>query len=121
MNEEVEVMLMEWFVVIAAAALGLLAVWQVYIKPSLHIKEFKGNITDCGRYCLIDIRDFISAYRRPAEAAQNIPLPYLQREAKSNAVCQQDIVLICEGRRAARIAARILNRYGKNEIFYVTV
>lgn len=70
-------------------------------------------------YCVIDIRDYISAHRSPYPGAENIPLSYLPRELKERFDCPKKILLVTDDERGAVKAARLLRKKKNQSVYYV--
>ncbi|WP_347862526.1 rhodanese-like domain-containing protein [Salimicrobium sp. PL1-032A] len=70
-------------------------------------------------YCVIDIRDYISAHRSPYPGAENIPLSYLPRELKERFDCPKEILLVTDDERGAVKAARMLRKRNNKDVYYV--
>lgn len=102
-------------------AVGCLALWQLFIFPYFYLKPIEKEGLDQAKYCLIDVRDFISFYRQPTNQAKNIPLSYLPREVKSDSLCDREIVVVAENKKSAKMAARIINKQFKKQVYYYTV
>lgn len=85
------------------------------------LEKIKLEHLDNRKHCLIDIRDFITSSHRPVTEAENIPLSYLKRRAKSQSLCEKKIVLIADDLKAAKIAARIIKKTKENQqcFYYV--
>lgn len=90
-------------------------------KPMVRLDKVLLEHIDRSRHCLIDIRDFIPSSRRPVVEAENIPLSYLNRRAKSQALCEKKVVLIADDIKAAKAAARIIRKNQENQhsFYYV--
>ncbi|MCA0972850.1 rhodanese-like domain-containing protein [Halobacillus litoralis] len=69
-------------------------------------------------FCVIDVRDYISAHRSPYPGADNIPLSYLKREWKKRSSCDKNILLIADDQREARLAAGIIKGKKTKAIYY---
>lgn len=109
------------FVIVTFTAICLLFIWRLYISPKFYMKKITREHIDNNKYCLIDVRDFSTFYRNPTKEAKNIPLSYLPREVKTEGVCDKEVVVIADGKRAARMAARIIKRKLNKQIYYVTI
>ncbi|UOR11870.1 rhodanese-like domain-containing protein [Halobacillus amylolyticus] len=72
-----------------------------------------------GEYCVIDIRDYISASRSPYPGAENIPLSYLPRELKHHFDCTKNILLITDDKRGAKIAAKMIRKKRNKLVYYI--
>ncbi|MFD2922787.1 rhodanese-like domain-containing protein [Halobacillus naozhouensis] len=70
-------------------------------------------------YCIIDIRDYISASHSPYPGSENIPLSYLSRELKERMDCEKNILLITDDKRGAKMAAKIIRKKWKSSIYYI--
>ncbi|SIS44114.1 rhodanese-like domain-containing protein [Salimicrobium flavidum] len=70
-------------------------------------------------YCVIDIRDYISAHRAPYPGAENIPLSYLPRVLKDRFDCPKKILLVTDDERGAVKAARMLRKKRNQSVYYV--
>ncbi|WP_245807705.1 rhodanese-like domain-containing protein [Halobacillus massiliensis] len=70
-------------------------------------------------FCVIDIRDYISAHRSPYPGAENIPLDYLPRELKGRFDCPKKILLVTDNKRGARLAARMIKKKRGNPVYYI--
>lgn len=97
------------------------SMWRNLVSPFFYMKRIEKNRIDDEAYCLIDVRDFITFYRSPTDKAKNIPLSYLPREVRGDAICDKEVVVIADGTRAAKMAARIINKQIKKPIYYVTI
>ncbi|WP_377888100.1 rhodanese-like domain-containing protein [Alkalihalobacillus sp. R86527] len=109
-----------WGMALAAAAALTIGLWKV-VHPYTYLKPINVDPFDDDRYCLIDVRDYILSHRMPYEKAKNIPLSYLGRQTRENDVCDKEIVVLAEDRKAARMAAKILLKQSKQPIYYMTV
>ncbi|MFG6148216.1 rhodanese-like domain-containing protein [Halobacillus sp. B23F22_1] len=83
------------------------------------LKPYKNQSTSRDNFCVIDIRDYISAHRSPYPGAENIPLSYLQRALKERLQCTKDILLVTDDKRGAKLAARMIRRKRGKTIYYV--
>ena len=105
---------------VAAFAAFILGLWKV-VYPYSYMKPINLDRFDDDKYCLIDVRDYILSHRMPYEKAKNIPLSYLGRQTREEEVCDKDIVVLAEDRKAARLAVKILMKQRKQQIYYMTV
>jgi hypothetical protein len=94
--------------------------WR-FVYPNLYLKRIEKDLVQNDHFCKIDIRDFISSHRAPMNDAENIPLSYLPRTLKEKTPCDKDVVIIAENQKAARIAARMLKKQVKKQLYYYTV
>ncbi|GGF33055.1 hypothetical protein GCM10010954_35290 [Halobacillus andaensis] len=83
------------------------------------LKPFTNQSASRDNFCVIDIRDYISAHRSPYPGAENIPLSYLQRALKDRFQCTKDILLVTDDKRGAKLAARMIRRKRGKTIYYV--
>lgn len=106
--------------IIAIVGLTAILVWFVrnVSLPHMYLKKIDQNTISNDRYCVIDVRDYVSAHNQPYPSAQNIPLSYLPRELKDTFDCTKDIVLISDDVRGARIAAKMLRKKNNRPIYY---
>jgi hypothetical protein len=102
-------------------ALAALFLWQNVIFPQFYMKRISKDRIEGDGYYLIDVRDFITFHRNPVQRANNIPLSYLSREVSKSGFGDQKIVIIADGRRAARMAAKIIQKQSKRPVYYLTV
>ncbi|SEB04336.1 hypothetical protein SAMN05421743_1141 [Thalassobacillus cyri] len=91
-----------------------------YAVPRWKLKKIEQPVVIDERFCVIDIRDYISAHRSPYPGAENIPLSYLPRALKEHFDCPKDVLVISDDFRGARIAANIFRKKRKKNIYYVT-
>ncbi|TKD68002.1 rhodanese-like domain-containing protein [Pseudalkalibacillus hwajinpoensis] len=105
---------------VAAFAAFILGLWRV-IYPYSYMRPINLDRFDDDKYCLIDVRDYILSHRMPYEKAKNIPLSYLGRQTRENEVCDKEIIVLAEDRKAARLAVKILMKQRKQPIYYMTV
>lgn len=70
-------------------------------------------------FCLIDIRDYISAHRFPYPGSENIPLSYLRREMKERFSCQKKILLITDDVRGAKVATKLIRKRQNQSVYYI--
>lgn len=105
---------------VAAFAAFILGLWRV-VYPYSYMKPINLDRFDDDKYCLIDVRDYILSHRMPYEKAKNIPLSYLGRQTRENEVCDKEIVVLAEDRKAARLAVKILMKQRKQQIYYMTL
>ncbi|UOQ46097.1 rhodanese-like domain-containing protein [Halobacillus salinarum] len=70
-------------------------------------------------YCVIDIRDYIVAHHSPYPGAENIPLSYLPRALKERFDCSKSILLITDGKRGAKLAAKMIRKQRQRPIYYI--
>lgn len=103
------------------ASLIAVVVLRSHILPRFYMKPIQLDAIDDERFCLIDVRDFISYYRTPTDRTKNIPLSYLSRTMKEEELCDKEIVVIGEDNKSVRLAARIINRHLKKQIYYSTI
>ncbi|WP_173915794.1 rhodanese-like domain-containing protein [Halobacillus sp. Marseille-Q1614] len=89
----------------------------VYQKQNLIPVDEQSQLTD--DFCVIDIRDYISAYRSPYPGAENIPLDYLPRALKGKFNCPKKILLVTDNKRGARLAARMIKRKRGKSVYYI--
>ncbi|WP_273851122.1 rhodanese-like domain-containing protein [Guptibacillus spartinae] len=109
-----------WGMAGALMAVLTLGLWRV-VYPYSYMKPIQLDRFDDDKYCLIDVRDYILSHRTPYEKAKNIPLSYLGRQTKENEVCDKEIIVLAEDRKAARLAVKILMKQRKQPIYYMTV
>ncbi|MCP3028318.1 rhodanese-like domain-containing protein [Halobacillus sp. A5] len=83
------------------------------------LKPFTNQSPSRDDFCVIDIRDYISAHRSPYPGAENIPLSYLQRALKDRFQCTKDILLVTDDKRGAKLAARMIRKKKGKNIYYV--
>ncbi|QHT47470.1 rhodanese-like domain-containing protein [Halobacillus sp. ACCC02827] len=91
--------------------------YQVY-KRSI-VKPYREHGDPELEFCIIDIRDYISAYRSPYPGAENIPLSYLPRVLKDRFDCQDDILVVTDDKRAAKLAAKMIRKNKNTDVYYV--
>ncbi|MBH0231092.1 rhodanese-like domain-containing protein [Halobacillus sp. KCTC 3957] len=70
-------------------------------------------------FCIIDIRDYISAHRSPYPGAENIPLSYLSRALNERFECPKEILLVTDDKRGAKIAAKMIKKKQNKPVYYV--
>ncbi|KGX86771.1 hypothetical protein N784_04035 [Pontibacillus litoralis JSM 072002] len=70
-------------------------------------------------YCVIDVRDYVSAHNQPFPSAENIPLSYLPRVLQERFDCTKDIVLISDDFRGVRLAAKLIRKRNNRPIYYL--
>ncbi|WP_347549215.1 rhodanese-like domain-containing protein [Pseudalkalibacillus hwajinpoensis] len=109
-----------WGAVVAAFSVFTLGLWRTFY-PYSYMKPINFDRLDDDKYCLIDVRDYILSHRAPFEKAKNIPLSYLGRQTKETDVCDKEIIVLAEDRKAARLAVKILMKQRKQPIYYMTV
>ncbi|WP_205439388.1 rhodanese-like domain-containing protein [Halobacillus ihumii] len=85
-------------------------------KSLTHLGKEQVSIEE---YCVIDIRDYISASHSPYPGAENIPLSYLPRELKERMDCEKNILLITDDKRGAKMAAKIIRKKRNSSIYYI--
>ncbi|WP_035511346.1 rhodanese-like domain-containing protein [Halobacillus karajensis] len=90
-----------------------------FLNQKVILKPFHKGRTSEGDMCVIDIRDYISAYRCPYPGAENIPLSYLPRVLKDQLCCSKPILIVSDDKRGARMAAKILRRRWRKRIYYI--
>ncbi|NGP44220.1 rhodanese-like domain-containing protein [Bacillaceae bacterium SIJ1] len=95
-----------------------LFVWRWYVQPSFLMRPISLEQANEDEHCIVDIRDFISYYRKPMPIAKNIPLSYLSREMREGSICSKEIVIVADNIHAARSAARVVNRQAKQKVKY---
>lgn len=83
------------------------------------LKPFTQHFVPEDEFCVIDIRDYISAYRSPFPGAENIPLSYLPRVLKERFDCSKEILLVTDDVRGARLAAKMINKKQPHSIYYI--
>lgn len=109
---------MELFAVLVASILF------IGINRYLLKKKYLKKLNDTGekedRFCVIDIRDYISAHRAPYPGAENIPLSYLSRALKERFDCPKEILVITDDERGARMAAKLIRKKQNKPIYYKT-
>nr|WP_239534308.1 rhodanese-like domain-containing protein [Thalassobacillus pellis] len=91
-----------------------------FFLPIMHLRKVDQEGLQDKHYCVIDIRDYISAHRHPFPGAENIPLSYLSRALRGQFDCQKDVLVVSDDVRSARIAANIFRKKHKKKIYYVT-
>ncbi|MFC0523964.1 rhodanese-like domain-containing protein [Pontibacillus salicampi] len=106
--------------VIAITIFVLILVWFIrnVSLPHMYMKKIDQNLISEDKYCVIDVRDYVSAHNSPFPSAENIPLSYLPRVLKDKFDCTKDIVLISDDMRGARIAAKMLRKKQNRSIYY---
>ncbi|KGX89497.1 hypothetical protein N781_07325 [Pontibacillus halophilus JSM 076056 = DSM 19796] len=108
---------MKWIAFVLLIALLVKAV-RDYLAPSLFVNEIEEGKIEQGDYCVIDVRDYISAHRTPYPSAENIPLAYLSRAIHDEWACDKDIVLISDDMRGVRKAVKLLPKKPNRRIYY---
>ena len=83
------------------------------------VKPYQEQVDSLKDFCVIDIRDYISAYRSPFPGAENIPLSYLQRAIKERFDCPKNILVITDDKRRAKLAAKMIRRNKDQPIYYI--
>ncbi|WP_181349483.1 rhodanese-like domain-containing protein [Thalassobacillus sp. CUG 92003] len=83
-----------------------------------HLEKIDPHAVKSDRFCLIDIRDYISANNSPFPGADNIPLSYLSRELNKTVDCPKEILLISDDLRGARLAAKMIRKKRNKHVFY---
>lgn len=111
---------MSTLILLIVGLLIIIVSWNKVIFP-LRLKQIQQIPANICQYCLIDIRDFISAHNQPMTGAKNIPLSYLSREMKINELCDKDIVIVTDDHRGAKLAAKIINKKLKKPVYYITI
>ncbi|TCT14720.1 hypothetical protein EDD68_1406 [Melghiribacillus thermohalophilus] len=108
--------------VITATVLAIIYIVKNFILPLIFLKELNTGMdleTICKKYCLIDLRDYITADKNPFPHARNIPLSYLPRELEKNFPCDKKILLISEDKRTARLAAKFIQKQKRDKIYFL--
>jgi len=101
------------------AFIGLIAyVFNQYVLPFNYLKKIDQQSIQDDRYCVIDVRDYVSAHRSPFPSAENIPLSYLPRALKERFDCTKEVVLVSDDKRGARIAAKMMRKKKFKSIYY---
>lgn len=108
---------MESVTIVTLVALVLFMIKQ-YVLPFNYMKKIDQQSID-DRFCVIDVRDYVSAHRSPFPTAENIPLSYLPRALKERFDCTKEIVLISDDIRGARIAAKMMRKKKFKSIYYM--
>ncbi|WP_236560981.1 rhodanese-like domain-containing protein [Pontibacillus sp. HMF3514] len=108
---------MELLVILASIGL-IVFVLNQYVLPFNYLKKIDQQSINDDRYCVIDVRDYVSAHRSPFPSAENIPLSYLPRALKERFDCSKEIVLVSDDVRGARIAAKIMRKKKFKSIYY---
>ncbi|MFC7393574.1 rhodanese-like domain-containing protein [Scopulibacillus cellulosilyticus] len=103
------------FIIFVLLLVGIYFAWQRLISKRTHVKQISFEQIDQKNHCVIDIRDFITSHHKPINEARNIPLSYLKRKARYQTLCKKRIVFITDDQRAAKIAARIIEKSGKHD------
>ncbi|MCD5325033.1 MULTISPECIES: rhodanese-like domain-containing protein [Pontibacillus] len=89
-----------------------------FISPLLYMKKIdQHSISD--DYCVIDVRDYVSAHRSPYPKAENIPLSYLPRALKEQFECSKEIVLVSDDLRGVRMAAKMIRKKKQQSVYYI--
>ncbi|SDY03397.1 MULTISPECIES: rhodanese-like domain-containing protein [Salimicrobium] len=101
------------------AAIALLLFITTRTKGRNGLQTLNDNEISDNDYCVIDIRDYISAHRSPYPGAENIPLSYLPRELKERFDCPKEILLVTDDERGAVKAARLLRKKRDQSVYYV--
>jgi hypothetical protein len=97
--------------------LALLIVHQFYVKMIL--KPYREQFMSGSDFCIIDIRDYISAYRSPYPEAENVPLSYLPRFLKERSDCSKQILLVTDDKRGAKLAAKMIRKKRHEAVYYI--
>ncbi|GGD05633.1 rhodanese-like domain-containing protein [Pontibacillus salipaludis] len=109
---------MEIIGLIALFILLALFIMKQFIAPLLYMKKIdQQSVSD--DYCLIDVRDYVSAHRCPYPKAENIPLSYLPRALKEQFECTKEIVLISDDLRGVRMAAKMIRKKKHQSVYYI--
>lgn len=109
---------------IESIAIGLaVIVWLLHQRfPLISVKGMPEPSIDQKKYCVIDIRDFITSNRNPIAEAENIPLSYLGRSTKEQAPCNKDILFVGHDYQSVKMAAKIVKKHAKHQRgFYYTL
>lgn len=108
--------------IILLTCLGLLFI-SLLNRMHIHrrIMEVDASILEQGKFCVIDIRDYISVSNSPYPTAENIPLSYLPRVLNSTFPCKNDIVIISDDQRGVRLAAKYISKKMQGQIYYIKV
>ncbi|MGI8315738.1 rhodanese-like domain-containing protein [Halobacillus mangrovi] len=104
------------FYIITAIFLPFFA-YDAYRKANL--KPFRKSSGSLDEFCVIDIRDYISADKCPYPGAENIPLSYLPRALKNRFDCTKQVLLVTDDKRGAKLAAKIIRKHRRRSIYYV--
>ncbi|ASF40214.1 rhodanese-like domain-containing protein [Halobacillus sp. B29] len=94
-----------------------LFLYNAYQKTAL--KPYNQSNLSGADLCVIDIRDYISAYRSPYPGAENIPLSYLSRTIKERFDCPEKILVVSDDKRGAKLAAKIIRKKRQQSIYYI--
>lgn len=95
----------------------LLIVHQFYEK--IILKPYHKQSGSGSDFCVIDIRDYISAYRSPYPGAENIPLSYLPRFLKERFDCSKKVLLVTDDKRGAKLAAKMIRKKRHKAVYYI--
>ncbi|MFC7322120.1 rhodanese-like domain-containing protein [Halobacillus campisalis] len=108
---------MEWVIILFSITLLFILLRDFYQKNV--VKPLTRQKVSGDEFCVIDIRDYISAHRSPYPGAENIPLSYLPRALKERYECTKNILLVTDDKRGAMLAARIIRKKRHKSIYYV--
>ncbi|SFJ38879.1 hypothetical protein SAMN04487936_1022 [Halobacillus dabanensis] len=97
--------------------LVLLIIHHYYEKMIL--KPYHQQFIPGSDFCIIDIRDYISAYRSPYPGAENIPLSYLPRFLKESFDCPKQVLLVTDDKRGAKLAAKMIRKKRHKSVYYI--
>ncbi|MGP4076569.1 rhodanese-like domain-containing protein [Halobacillus sp. K22] len=97
--------------------IAALFLYNAYLNTAL--KPYSHSKLSGADFCVIDIRDYISAYRSPYPGAENIPLSYLSRTLKERFDCPEKILLVSDDKRGAKLAAKIIRKKRHQAIYYI--
>ncbi|KHE72052.1 rhodanese-like domain-containing protein [Halobacillus sp. BBL2006] len=104
------------YVYLIVSIFSLLLIYDAYRKALKPFPKNSGSIDD---FCVIDIRDYISAHRAPYPGAENIPLSYLPRALKERFDCTKQILVVTDDKRGAKLAAKMIRKHRRRSIYYV--
>lgn len=109
-------------IIAAIVILAIIYIVKNFIRPLITLQELPDHMdleTMCKKYCLIDLRDYITADKDPVPYAKNIPLSYLPRELEKSIDCDKDILLISEDKRTARLAVKFFQKQKRDKIYFL--
>lgn len=115
--------MIDTLVILIIVFLTLTFVWRQIIHPKPKLTHAESDRLHNDDVCCIDVRDFITSHRDPVEKAVNIPLAYLKRELKQKEDLwdkDKDILIVCDDRRTAVMASRMLTKKTQGTIYYTT-
>ncbi|MGP4061462.1 rhodanese-like domain-containing protein [Halobacillus sp. H74] len=105
--------------ILYGCAVILIMMVAYQINQRFFLKPYQRQRSTEDEFCVIDIRDYISAHRSPYPGAENIPLSYLRRTLNERFDCPKKILVVSDDKRGAKMAAKLIRKKQHKPVYYI--